>query len=58
MVGNEKKSDFSRLFVRLNSSQDITEGYSSGVLLSQICSLKDCLYSESAHFEEQKFPIK
>lgn len=56
--GKWKKSDFSLLFVQFNSSQDITEGYSSGILLSQICSLKDCLYSESVHFEEQKFPIK
>lgn len=37
-----KKSDFIPLFVRLNSSQNITEGSSSDMLLSQICSWKDC----------------
>lgn len=56
--GKWKKSHLILLFVRLTSSQDITETSSSGILLSQICSLKDCLYSDSAHFEEQKFTIK
>lgn len=53
-----KKIPLDSSFCKTHLFQDITETSSSGILLSQICSLKDCLFSDSAHFEEQKFTIK